>query len=179
MSQSNGIDFVTRPDLEPEPEPTPESEPESTPEPSSGKASAYDPCGKSKGCFGYPESCYAKGGCTVGVLYSLNEKGQAEVELRGEKLPGGKYMAVGLSEDASMGGDVVFSCSSSGPGIQVSWNQGKSNNAGVENITITGTRIAVYVIQKLQEEFKFAIKLWKHSLSHKEPQESSVYLSKS
>ena len=146
MSQPNGIDFVTRPDLEPEPEPTPESKPESTPEPSSGKTSAYDPCGKSKGCFGYPESCYAKGGCTVGVLYSLNEKGQAEVELRGEKLPGGKYLAVGLSEDASMGGDVVFSCSTSGPGIQVSWNQGKSNNAGVVNINITGTRIAVSIL---------------------------------
>ena len=72
-------------------------------------------------------------------MYS-HSAGKLTLELRGENLDPGKYVAVGLSDDAQMGGDVVFSCSNGGSagGIAVSFNQGKSNRPNVQGVEITG-----------------------------------------
>ncbi len=66
-------------------------------------------CAVTKGCFGSDGTCVEDGSCKILVTYQLDKSsGKTKMLLHGKDIPVGKYIAVGLSEDASMGSDLVI-----------------------------------------------------------------------
>ncbi|XP_015126559.1 putative ferric-chelate reductase 1 homolog [Diachasma alloeum] len=90
------------------------------------KRAIYTGCGTTKSCFGVPSNCVDSQDCKAVVTVSV--QGERYIfELQGE---GGKYVAVGLSEDAKMGDDSVVECVENSGKIFIhhSWNTGHKND---------------------------------------------------
>uniref|UniRef100_A0A1B6DIZ9 Ferric-chelate reductase 1 homolog n=1 Tax=Clastoptera arizonana TaxID=38151 RepID=A0A1B6DIZ9_9HEMI len=91
----------------------------------------YNDCNTLKNCFGYPDGCVSKQTCTAIVSISVSAN-RYTFEMKA-KTDG--YVAVGLSDDQSMGGDSVVECvhDANSPSNSVraymSWNEpgSKSN----------------------------------------------------
>ncbi|KAG7202882.1 hypothetical protein KM043_010030 [Ampulex compressa] len=85
----------------------------------------YNGCGTTKNCFGTPAGCIEAKNCVAMVsVHVRGDKYLFEMQARG-----GKYVAVGLSEDSKMGDDSVVECTNEGGQIalHMSWNSGKRN----------------------------------------------------
>lgn len=85
----------------------------------------YTGCGVSKACFGFPAKCRETKTCDA--LVTVSVRGSKYVfELSSSS---GGYVAVGLSDDASMGDDSVMECVVVGNriGLYQSWNKDKKN----------------------------------------------------
>ena len=104
-------------------------------------AKVYEGCGETKGCFGLKAGCEGKKNCQVMATYQKTDSNAFQFEIYGSGLASGGYVAVGLSNDAKMGDDLVFSCSNGGSGVDVRWNQGKSNQGGVEGVTVSNAKV--------------------------------------
>ncbi|XP_044006147.1 putative ferric-chelate reductase 1 homolog isoform X2 [Aphidius gifuensis] len=105
------------------------------------RAGIYEGCGKLKNCFGTPDGCIDTADCKA--IVAIDVKGEKYTfELLGE---GGKYVALGISNDEKMGDDSVVECVDEADAIKIymSWNDGKKNN----RITNTGGMV------KLQKSF--------------------------
>jgi len=88
----------------------------------------YDGCGSKKTCFGFPSGCVESKSCTA-VVSCLVEGERYEFDM---KAMNSVYVAVGLSQDATMGDDSVVECVRGGTGgnsvnAYMSWNSGKNN----------------------------------------------------
>ena len=98
----------------------------------------YEGCNEVKGCFGPSTNCITSGTCSMMVTYSLDSNAkQYKFTLHSTEVDAGNYIALGLSQDAAMGEDLVVFCSTEvGSPIEFSWNDGKSNvKAGLEGVT--------------------------------------------
>jgi len=88
----------------------------------SDKATTYDGCGQTKGCFGIPAGCVKDKKCTLLGTYRKDGTSYTfEVEGRGPH-----YLAIGLSDNDKMGEDSVIECSQDGSGFleaATSWNE--------------------------------------------------------
>lgn len=87
-------------------------------------SSLYEGCGVTKACFGSPSNCESKGNCQY--MTTVLERGNKFVfELMTSTEKGAKYVAVGLSNNQLMGGDLVMECVLMGTGevkVFQSWN---------------------------------------------------------
>lgn len=99
--------------------PTPFS-PEPEPEAPAQQDPLYDGCGSLRSCFGAPAGCIAKRNCNAAVAVAVRGT-RYEFEMKALKA---LYVAVGLSDDAKMGGDSVVECQTVGGKVQafMSWN---------------------------------------------------------
>uniref|UniRef100_A0A182KFZ1 Domon domain of stromal cell-derived receptor 2 n=1 Tax=Anopheles christyi TaxID=43041 RepID=A0A182KFZ1_9DIPT len=68
----------------------------------------YEECGKSKGCFGFPEGCVDSKNCRAVVTIAVLGARYVFEMKAGYNRPA--YVAFGLSEDAKMGDDSVIEC---------------------------------------------------------------------
>ena len=85
----------------------------------------YDGCGLTKGCFGIPSQCVSSSSCDVYTSYTMDDSGNVRFTVSGQATSEDSYVAVGLSDDATMGEDSTMVCYQSAPGVfQVSmtWN---------------------------------------------------------
>lgn len=93
----------------------------------------YDGCNTMKNCFGSPEGCVPTQSCIAVVAISV-EGTRYTFELKA-RTPA--YVAVGLSDDAKMGGDSVVECVYDGTSnvkAYQSWNRpGEKNNMRTKN----------------------------------------------
>jgi len=124
-------------ETEPEPESESNPEPEAETEPNHKKLKAiYEGCGTQKSCFGAPGKCLSDYSCTL--MASWKKIGD-EFEFEMARKDGsGKYVAIGLSEDSSMGDELVIACANKNS-AEVFWNSGKTkptylnDNSGISS----------------------------------------------
>lgn len=117
-----------------------ESEAEAEAEAETTKHVDYAGCFESKGCFGMPSGCEAKGDCKVMVSYKKENEDKFMMSIHGRNVASGGYLAMGLSQDSSMGSDLVFYCKVASPTQpKIGWNvaSGKNNVVGVTGISLT------------------------------------------
>ncbi|XP_075529032.1 uncharacterized protein LOC142560668 isoform X2 [Dermacentor variabilis] len=93
-------------------------------------------CGETKGCFGFPDGCIAKGSCQMLVSYVAEEEGY-HFELTGPADAERMWIAAGISESAKMELTSVVECIRSGEKILIreSWNQEGTANTLLETPT--------------------------------------------
>lgn len=117
---------------EPESEPEAESEPkpETIDNPVDEAVKETGCSSGSKGCFGFPSNCVETKNCDMLVTYSFDEANKKyNFELSKRKMSNGQYIALGFSNDSSMGEDLIFSCSNSPSKefqVKAGWNTDKS-----------------------------------------------------
>ena len=133
---------MSEPEVEPEAEATSESEAISESEPESAYAESetdkdlYEGCNEDRGCFGTKfdnsNDCIENENCIImaSYVYDTNAK-EFNFKLHLKTSDSNQYMAMGLSNDGSMGDDLVVSChAQAGTDPKVSFNNGKSNVQG-------------------------------------------------
>nr|XP_054920628.1 putative ferric-chelate reductase 1 homolog [Dermacentor andersoni] len=105
-------------------------------EPQGGMDEMQKACGATKGCFGFPEGCIAKGSCQMLVSYVAEEEGY-HFELTGPADAERMWIAAGISESAKMELTSVVECIRSGEKILIreSWNQEGTVNTLLETPT--------------------------------------------
>ena len=131
-------------EAEGEPEGAAEGEPEGVAvaegeaESETSKHSDYDGCNVDKGCFGLKNGCTSTNNCPAMVTYQyLEDSNQFQFKLHVKSVDSGRYVAVGFSNDAKMGDDLVIFCSTEdGASPQLSWNEGKNNKPGVQGLDL-------------------------------------------
>ena len=135
--------------VEAEPETEPEDEPDSETEREPQGASAdgeedddeplpeaYEGCNEDQGCFGTKydssEDCVNLGTCKIMSSFAYDQANKLyNFKLNVKSSDSNEYMAVGLSKDEKMGGDLVISCGAQAGRVpQISYNNGKSNVLG-------------------------------------------------
>ncbi|XP_070562707.1 ferric-chelate reductase 1-like isoform X2 [Ptychodera flava] len=130
------------------PTPTP---PESVTGPSDLVTS--DGCGTTKGCYQDPAGCSDRSDCNV--LITWQEDGDNIIfQLLGKmEVTGNEYVAIGFSNDQSMGDDDVWGCVNNGGPIVLahSYNTGKSNAA--ETLDGSSDAIGSFVDSVVQCQF--------------------------
>ncbi|KIH47342.1 hypothetical protein ANCDUO_22600, partial [Ancylostoma duodenale] len=88
-------------------------------------------CDKQKKCIFSPVVCEKRNDCNLIFSYSPHEDGWVDMEMFSTNdVPSNSYMAVGFSEDDSMGDDAVTQCvflAGGEPTAHFSFNVGKSN----------------------------------------------------
>ena len=103
----------------------------------------YEGCDKSKGCFGDKKGCTSSGTCTMMVSYAFDDTTkQIKFTLHLKSVENDQYVAMGLSDDSSMGEELVFFCQTKiNSAVGVRWNNGKSpsKDVKIEDIGIIGT----------------------------------------
>merc|ERR1719357_761075 len=135
------------PESEPESGPEPESEPNSEPESEPGKGhngqSApltpggpnHEVCGTHVGCFGFGPTldtkCVESRNCDFFALWKQQGENKFLFQLEFANNAQG-YLALGFSEDQSMGQEVVLLCSSKK--VEWYWNSGKSAPSKIGDI---------------------------------------------
>ncbi len=91
-------------------------------------SSGFERCSNGEaGCFGIPEGCGSDAArCNAHASFRPRDQTRLEVTLTGN-ITGSDYVALGISEDAAMGDDLVFSCvakDGSEPEVLTSVNRG-------------------------------------------------------
>jgi hypothetical protein len=134
------VEADTTANPEPEPEVEPEVEPETTAEPvdTSTFHADYQGCNVDKGCFG-SGNCVDTGTCQIMATYQYVVADKAfRMTIHGKDAASNDYVALGLSDDAKMGSDLVFYClAGTADPVKVSWNDGQTNVQGVTEAQVT------------------------------------------
>ena len=109
------------------------------------KHTDYDGCHEEKGCLGLIEDCTTTYNCPAMVTYKyLESSNQFQFTLHTNKVQFGHHVAVGFSNDAKMGDDLVIYCATrDGGSPQLSWNERKSNVWGVQGLEISDISVTI------------------------------------
>ena len=123
--------------LEGEAEGEAEGAPENLPE-------DYQGCFVTKGCFGLgPSDCEKNGNCQLLASYTPTAN-KFQILLRGAAISSNNYLAVGISNDAKMGDDLVLACDVTAKNMIPAWNVGggaRNNIIGLQGVDFTNVNI--------------------------------------
>uniref|UniRef100_A0A7E4VC55 DOMON domain-containing protein n=1 Tax=Panagrellus redivivus TaxID=6233 RepID=A0A7E4VC55_PANRE len=103
-------------------------------------------CGETKGCLFKPAGCDPMRDCTIGIIFYVSGLNLLSIQVVATMLlppPPLQYIAIGFSQDSSMGDDMITECVispvadefSMEPEVFVSYNIGKSNDRTYLNET--------------------------------------------
>ena len=130
-------------------------------EPKEDLPEAYKGCNEQRGCFGTKfgssetETCIDSGTCKIMVSYQYNpDAKQYNFQLHLKSSDTNQYMAVALSKDDKMGGDLVISCqASAGSQPQVSYNNGRSNSEAETESNLINEAVATKEVDGVSFNF--------------------------
>ena len=121
---------------------------------------AYEGCNEERGCFGTKfdssvEPCIDSGTCKIMVSYQYNPNSkQYNFQLHSKSSDTNQYMAVALSKDGKMGGDLVISCkASAGSQPQISYNNGRSNSEAETESNLISEAVATKEVDGVSFNF--------------------------